>query len=105
MFLAGVGVTAVLGGITVWSGVDALGAKRALPASPVQAQEDDVLARARRTDYLLLGAGLAGAGSIVLGAWLTDWRRRAPDGAAPPIPAAAVVPLPGGAALAAGGRF
>jgi hypothetical protein len=99
VFILGVGVKAVLGGVTVWSGVDAISSRDALPAAPSRAQENDVLARARRTDYLLLGAGLAGVGSAVLGAWLTDWHRGAPA-------TAGVAPLPGGgAAIAAGGRF
>src|SRR5262252_6073533 len=59
VFFAGLGVTAVLGGVTIWSGVDAIRAKDALH-EPMKADEDDVRARARRTDYLLLGAGLAG---------------------------------------------
>jgi tetratricopeptide (TPR) repeat protein len=106
-FFTGLGVTAVLTGITLWSGLDALAAKHALPASPTQAQEDDVLARARRTDYLLLGTGLAGVGTIVLGAWLTDWSRRPPSASAIPLSLSGVAatPLPGGAAISAGGRF
>lgn len=101
VFFVGVGVTAVLAGVTVWSGVDAMAAKRALPRDEAeQAQIDDVLRRARRTDWLLLGTGLAGLGTAVVGVWLTDWRR-AP---APPV-TAAIVPLPGGAAITAGGTF
>lgn len=103
VFFGGLSVTAVLAGVTVWSGVDAISAKHALPAVPAQSQEDDVLARARRTDYLLLGAGIAGVASAAIGAFLTEWRPRAPADAAPAT--AAVVPLPGGASLVAGGRF
>ncbi len=96
VFVAGAVVTAALAGLVVWSGTDALSAKRALPAAPDAAEEDDVLARARRTDYLLLGAGLAGVGSAVIGAAFTDWRGP---------PAVGVAPVPGGAALTVGGRF
>jgi hypothetical protein len=107
VFFTGLGVTGVLTGVTVWSGLDAIAAKHALPASPAQAQEDDVLARARRTDYLLLGAGLAGVGTIVLGTWFTEWNRRPPPASAIgfSLSAAAATPLPGGAAISAGGRF
>ena len=75
--------------------------KRALPPDEAeQAQIDDVLRRARRTDWLLLGTGLVGLGTAAVGVWLTDWRR-AP---APPV-TATIVPLPGGVAITAGGAF
>jgi hypothetical protein len=95
-FFVGVGVTAVLAGATIGSGVDAMAAKRALPRDEAeQAQIDGVLGRARRTDFLLLGAGLAAVGTAALGIWGTDWRG---------VRAAAAV-VPGGAAIAASGRF
>ena len=97
VFIAGAGVTAVLAGVLVWSGVDALEARHALPAAPDQAQENDVLARARRTDYLLLGAGLAGVATGVIGGAFTDWHGSRTT--------AGVVPVRGGAALTAEGRF
>jgi hypothetical protein len=90
-----VGATLVLAGVTAWSGADAIAAKHALPASPYQSQLDDVLHRARRTDYLLLGTGLAAIGTAVVGV-LTDWRGRATAG---------VAPVPGGAVIAASGRW
>jgi len=99
VFIAGAGVTAVLAGVLVWSGLDALSARRALPAAPTQPEETDVLGRARRTDYLLLGAGIAGVGTAVIGAALTDWRGAGTKATA------GVVPLPGGASLAVGGSF
>jgi hypothetical protein len=100
VFFAGVGVTVVLAGVTTWSGVDALAGKRALPHDEAeQAQLDDVMRRARRTDWLLLGTGLAGVATTVVGAWLTDWR------GSPATRGAAIVPLPGGLAITAGGRF
>ena len=83
--------------MTTWSGVDALAGKRALPKDEAeQAQLDDVLRRARRTDWLLLGTGLAGIGTAVIGAFTSF--RSAPA-------SAAIVPLPGGVAITAGGRF
>lgn len=96
-FFAAAGVTVVLAGVTTWSGVDAIAAKDALPTEPEQSQNDAVLARARRTDFLLGGALLAGVGAAVLGVWFTDWRGAGAS--------ATVLPLPGGGALAARGRF
>jgi hypothetical protein len=98
VFFTALGVTAVLASVTIWSGVDAIDAKGGLPAAPMQAQEDDVRGRARRTDWLLLGAGLAGVGTIVLGAVGTDWKKPPRD-----APAARLVVVPGGAIV--GGRF
>lgn len=98
VFFTGAGVTAVLAGITLWSGMDAIAAKRALPKDAAeQAQIDDVLGRARRTDWLLLGAGIAGLGTTALGVFFTSFRRA-------PV-TAAVVPVPGGVAVAAGGAI
>jgi hypothetical protein len=96
-FFAGAAVTAVLAGVTVWSGLDALAAKRALPLAPTQPEETDVLGRARRTDYLLLGAGVAGLGTAALGLFGTTWHRA-------PV-AAALVPSPAGAMLVGSWTF
>lgn len=96
VFFVGLGVTAVLAGATIGSGVDAMARKRALPKDEAeQAQIDDVLGRARRTDFLLLGAGLAAVGTAVLGVWWTDWKG---------VRATAAV-VPGGAAITASGTF
>lgn len=98
VFFSGLGATAVLAGVTIWSGVDAIAAKRALPRDEAeQTQLDDVLGRARRTDWLLLGTGIAAVGTAVIGVWLTDWRGASAT--------ATVVPAPGGATFAAIGRF
>jgi hypothetical protein len=101
VFFAGLGVTVALGAVTLWSGLDAISAKNALPSPAPKAQEDDVLSRARRTDYLLLGAGLAGVGTAVIGIWATRWSRPA----SPAAVGVTAAPLPGGAAVLAGGRF
>jgi hypothetical protein len=72
---AGAGVTAVLAGVAIWSGADALAAKDALPAIPRRAQNEDVLGRAHRTDALIACAALAGAFTLVAGVWLVSWER------------------------------
>lgn len=102
VFFSGLGATAVLTGVTIWSGVDAIGAKRALPRDEAeQSQLDDVRARARRTDWLMLGAGVAAVGTAVIGVWLTDWRGAGSSATM----SATVVPAPGGATFAAIGTF
>ena len=97
VFFAGLGASAVLLGITTWSGLDALASKRALPAAPDQTQEDAVLARARRTDGLLAGAALVAAATTVIGVRFTEWT----GGRA----TAGIAPVAGGFALVTEGRF
>jgi len=75
VFYAGVGVTAVLTGLTIWSGLDALAARSELPGT--QAETDAVTARAHRTDALLAGTLLAAAGTVYVGVGWVDWGRGA----------------------------
>jgi hypothetical protein len=72
---AGAGVTAVLTGLAVGSGVDAIEAKNALPAVPLRAQNDDVRARASRTNGLVAGAVIAGVATAAAAVWLVSWDR------------------------------
>jgi hypothetical protein len=71
VFYAGVGVTAVLTGLTIWSGMDALAARDQLPGT--QAETDAVVARGHRTDALLAGTLLAAAGTVYVGVGWVDW--------------------------------
>jgi len=65
VFYAGVATTAVLVGLTIWSGVDTLSAKARLPGTTEETEA--VRARAHRTDALLAGSVLAGAVTTYLG--------------------------------------
>lgn len=96
VFYTGVGVTAVLTGLTIWSGLDALSARNSLPGT--QAQNDSVEARARRTDALLLGTVVAAAGTAYVGLRWVEW------GSSKPVEVAAQV-TPTRAFVAVGGRF
>lgn len=79
-FYSAAGVTLVLTGVTVWSGLDTQSAlsdyERDLPRL-TQAQADarvsDGHSRELRTNLLLGGTLLAGAGTAVLGIWFTDF--------------------------------
>ncbi|HEX3597271.1 MAG TPA: hypothetical protein VHU80_19315 [Polyangiaceae bacterium] len=94
MFFAGAAGTAVLVGLTVWSGVDTLSAKSDAQSDP--SSWPHVKSLALRTDLFLSGALVLGAATGVAGLWFVDWGsgRRA-----------TAVILPGGAAVAAEGRF
>jgi hypothetical protein len=79
-FYAGVGATVALSGVTVWSGLDTQSAltkyERDLPHLS-QAQADERVqnghSRELRTNLLLTGSLLCGAGSAVLGIWFVDF--------------------------------
>lgn len=79
-FYAGAGATVVLTGLTVWSGLDTKSAfsdyERDL-ARLSQSQADERVrsghARELRTNLLLAGSLLCGAGSAVLGIWVVDF--------------------------------
>ncbi|APR75043.1 Hypothetical protein A7982_00389 [Minicystis rosea] len=118
VFFTSLGITAVLAGVTTWSGIDALAAKGRLPKDEAEQTDlDSVLGRARRTNYLLAGTAIAGVGTVVAGIFTSFGNGptapkagNAPKGVAHAGAKAldvdvTVVPLPGGVAIAAGGRF
>jgi hypothetical protein len=82
-FYAGLGATAVVTGVTVWSGIDTQQAfsdyERALPhLSQREADErvSDGHERELRTNLLLAGSLACAAGSAVLGIWFVDFGGR-----------------------------
>ena len=93
-FYAGVGATAVLAGLTVWSGVDTLSAKSDFQRS-TDGDWGHVKGLALRTDILLSSALVFGAASAAAGLWLVNW-----DGGR-----STLALLPGGAAVTAAGHF
>jgi hypothetical protein len=70
-FYTGAGVTLALAGLTAWSGVDTLNAKQRLPGTA--SDNEAVLARAHRTDALLVGTVVVGAATAAVGLAWTDW--------------------------------
>jgi hypothetical protein len=91
-FYAGAGVTVALTGLTVWSGLDTKSAfksyERDLPRlnqGQADARVHDGQSLELRTDLLLAGSLLCGAGSAVLGIWFVDFgqKRQASVGVAP----------------------
>ena len=96
-FYVGAGVTAVLLGATIWSGVDTLSANANLNDPAPQNDIDDVKGRILRTDLLLAGTVVAAAATGYIGLVVVDWDGYRTD--------AAVLPVPGGGLLTARGRF
>jgi len=79
-FYAGAGATLALAGLTVWSGLDTQSAladyRRDLPhlsQGQADARVHDGHSRELRTNLLLGGSLLCGAGSAVLGIWFVDF--------------------------------
>ena len=96
---AGLGVSAVLLGVTIWSGLDTLSAAHALPSPSPKSQRDDVLGRETRSNFLFGATLLVGAATAVVGLGFVDW----PGGKGGA--AALLAPTPGGAVGAVSGRF
>jgi hypothetical protein len=98
VFYAGVAVTAVLIGVTVWSGVDTLATKNDLPAAPHTADLDEVRSKEVRSNVIFASTVIVGAATIAAGLLWVDWGG---GGGA----TAAVVPTSDGATIVARGRF
>jgi hypothetical protein len=79
--LVSVGVTAALGGVLIWSGVDTLDGVPAYTTNPTAAGLADGQSRETRTNWLVGATALAATVTAVL-AVFTRWSERAPAGAA-----------------------
>lgn len=96
-FLAGLGVTAVAGGLATWSGLDTLsnpGPDRVRDACAGKSRDcplfQEGLSKERRTDTLLVITGVFGVATGVV-AYFTDWKAP-PLGAKRPADQAKVTP-------------
>jgi hypothetical protein len=111
LFFVGLGVTAVLGGVTIWSGVDTLNN----PGQDVVRQKcqglgtdcpeyKDGRAKQVRTNALIgVTAGLGGLTAII-GLFLTDWKPDEPPKDEPPKASVVLVP-DGESGMAVRARF
>ncbi len=70
--IAAVVVTAGLGAVLTWSGVDTLDGVPAYEANPTTATLQDGRAREERTNWLIASTAVAGAATVLL-LLLTDW--------------------------------
>jgi hypothetical protein len=96
LYAAG-GVTIVLGGITVWSGLDALSRVDHYKATRASGDRSSARESIRRTDWLLVGTALAAAVSTFAAVRLVDF--------GPDKPTVSVVAAPAGALLCWSGRL
>jgi len=89
VFFSGVGLTAVLGGVTIWSGIDTTknpGADALRSACNsagqvnCQALYDEGNSRELRTNILIAATSVAGAATAVIGGFFTNWSgKKAPE--------------------------
>ncbi|HKP61979.1 MAG TPA: hypothetical protein VJV78_34845 [Polyangiales bacterium] len=86
LFVGLLGSAAVLGGITIWSGMNTLALNdeykdyaRQADASPAAARRaySDAHAAQTRTNVLLASTGILVAAAMVVGVWFTDWGEEA----------------------------
>lgn len=111
-FWAGAGLTAVLGGVTIWSGLDTQsnpGPDKVRAECAGQGEScalyQDGLSRQRRTNALLVTTGVVGVATAIVGIFATDWGSGDSE---QPTTGGNVVPVVGmgdGVTLGAVGRF
>lgn len=73
VFYVGLGVTGVLAGATVWSGLDTNSKRDDFDANPTAAGYDDGVAAQRRTNILLGLTAAAGVTTAALGLFAVSW--------------------------------
>jgi hypothetical protein len=96
-FFVGVGVTTLLAGATVWSGVDALDSAEHYRSTRTAADRSSARSATRRTDLLLLGTALMAGATTYAGFVLVDFGKSERS--------LRVVPQPDGAQLLLSGRL
>lgn len=90
----GAGLTAVAGGVLVWSGLDTLSARDAYVANPTESGYNDGVGRETRTNVLIGVTATLGVATAVGALLFTDWSGRPRTNVARWAPVGA--PHPGG---------
>jgi len=72
----GAGATALLAGVTVWSGIDTNKARSDFNAHPTQAGLDAGQGKQTRTNVLLGATAAVGVATAVVGLFATDWHKK-----------------------------
>ena len=74
MFWVGAGLTAVAGGVLVWSGLDTLSARDDYEDNPTRDGYEDGVDREKRTNILIGATTVLGLATIGIGLFATDWK-------------------------------
>ena len=102
LFYVGLGVTAVLGGVTLWSGLDTNSARDAYDAEPTPEGLDEGRSKQRRTNVLLGATAVVGVGTAVVGLFFTSFKGKSEKRKAAPEEAGLIL---GPGFVGARGRF
>jgi hypothetical protein len=73
VFWVGAGLTAIAGGVTVWSGLDTLSANDDYERNPTRAGFEDGQGLERRTNILIAATAVLGTATLGVGLFGTDW--------------------------------
>ena len=106
IFATGAVITAGLGAVTLWSGLDVLGAHDDYQGRETQRAYEDGLDKEKRTNILIGATAVAGVATGVI-AVFTRWSGSSESAAAGKAVRvhAGGAPIPGGAAFTIGGKF
>lgn len=74
VFFGGAAATAVLGGLTIWSGLDTQSARSAYASHPTRAGLDAGIGKEHRTNILLAGTAVLGVATAAIGVFATNWK-------------------------------
>jgi hypothetical protein len=70
----GAGATVVLGGLTIWSGLDTQAAREDYDQNPTPEGLDEGRGKQRRTNLLLGVTAAVGVATGVIALWFTEWK-------------------------------
>jgi hypothetical protein len=79
VFITSAVVTAGVGGVTIWSGLDTLDAHKSYEGNETRRAYNDGKDKEKRTNWLIGGTAVAGAATIVIAAF-TNWKGRSQAG-------------------------
>ena len=73
VFWIGAGLTAVSGGLLLWSGLDTLSANDDYEDNPTRSGFEDGVDKERRTNILIGTTAVLGVATVAVGLFATDW--------------------------------
>ena len=103
--VVGTVLTAAVGGIATWSGLDTLSGVDAYEAMPTQAGLEDGQSKEFRTNLLITATAALGAATLILAIFATDWSGEDDQEARAAHARVGIAPTSGGAAGVVQGRF
>jgi hypothetical protein len=72
-FIGAAALTAVVGGVALWSGLDTLSARDRYVQEPTEERYNNGVSREKRTNALIGGTAVLGAATLAMGLFVTRW--------------------------------